>query len=142
MAWLSVSEYAKYKQITEAAVYKQIKQDKLITKKGEHNKTLIQTSLSDNHKLSGEHIELSESTGSLEKSHSEEMDRLEKFFNGLVEELKTAKNNEIITLKESYDKIMVMKDSQLDSQAKEIEKLNNEIDRLRKKGFFARLFGG
>ena len=47
MAWLSVDEYSKLRGITATAVYKQIKQDKLITKKGEKGRTIIQTNLND-----------------------------------------------------------------------------------------------
>lgn len=146
MGWLTVAEYAKLKDITDVAVYKQIKNDKLTTKKGEQNKTLIYTNIDEIIHPKQELI--TPSINGINKTDSFiELEEFREFLTSLVDEIKKSKDNEINTLKNSYERIIEMKDSREKEQSEEINKLKNEIDGLKEElkksnsGLFKRLFG-
>lgn len=130
MEWVSVEAYAKLKNISSTAVYKQIKQGKLESKKDNKNRTVVE--------IDSEQFNQQTHQVSIESSKDQQnnqFDSLKEFLGGLITELKISKDNEIRRLIESHDKMDSMKDE-------EIERLRIEIDKLKEKGFFKKLFGG
>lgn len=154
MAWLTADEYSKLVNITPTAVYKRINTDKLITKKGENGKIMIYLDLNKELKegLERSHqiIMPKESNEFKTEYSNNDIERIEKFFQSLIESLKASKDNEIKTLKESNEQIIQMKDTAINKQDNEIKLLKDhlqlkdeEITRLRtgEKGFLKKLFG-
>lgn len=147
MAWVTVTELAKIKKVTTQSIYLQIKNGKYTIKKDEDNVTLVYIDSAELNekvtKIDQENVTIDDSTetekgiqqffdllNSIQNDHEKELDRLA-----------TSKDNEIRTIKESYDKIISMKDSNLVDKDKQIEELKQEIEKFKNKGFFQKLFG-
>ena len=137
MAWLSVDEYAKLKGLSSTAIYKQIKQDKLVIKKGEHNRTMIQTDLEQNK----QQTVISGIDDITKHEQSEQLESLKEFVGSLISEFKTSKDNEIRTLKDSYERILTVKEEQIEAQKSELVEIKIQLEKIKDQGFLKRLLG-
>ncbi|MDH5679949.1 MAG: hypothetical protein OEZ36_00060 [Spirochaetota bacterium] len=138
MAWYTVEEYAKLENISVQGVYKRIKNEKVNTLKGESGQILVQK----DSKQDIPHIIYNETPDLNEGSINSQIETIKDFFESLISEIKLSKENEIKTileskeqLKDNYERLLASKDS-------ELVRMKDELDKLKGKGFFKRLFGG
>jgi len=117
--------------ISEQIIYRKMREGVYKTRKNEHGDTLIRIEVPGDVMADYKDKTLVVKDEELHK----DIETVKEFFTKEIETNKQAMNQYLEHLKESQDKALSIKDEQ-------IEYLKEEIARLRKKGFFARLFGG
>lgn len=138
MVWLPINEFCQATKMSRVGVDKKVKENKL-EKKLIDGKQHIGLDLSEDRLKQlipkDQHSDENKLIGSLLVEYKENLSQFREEMQSHSNRMSEAHDRELSSLKESKNEVIQVKDD-------EIERLKKELEKLGKKGFFRKFFGG